>query len=115
MYPDADVQSRSLVKLNQTEVNEIRSALSVGLLDVYGNDGYVYLVDRDGEPISWYGFDGYANSGHDAPYLICPLHGEAYEDPFGGENPDDFWGDDPFGENPDWPWGDNPNGGEEVG
>ena len=115
MYPDADVQSRSLVKLNREEVNEIRSALAVGLLDIYGNDGYVYLVDRDGEPISWYGFDGNANSGYDAPYLLCPLHEEAFADPFPEEDPDWPWGDDPFGENPDWPWGDNPNGGEEVG
>ena len=103
------------MKLNREEVNEIRSALAVGLLDIYGNDGYVYLVDRDGEPISWYGFDGNANSGYDAPYLLCPLHEEAFADPFPEEDPDWPWGDDPFGENPDWPWGDNPNGGEGVG
>ena len=94
MYPDADVQSRSLVRLTREEVNEIRSALAVGLVDLYGNDGYVYLVDRDGDPISWYGFDGNANSGYDAPYLMCPLHGEAYYDEFPEEDPDRPWGDD---------------------
>ena len=94
MYPDADVQSRSLVRLTREEVNEIRSALAVGLVDLYGNDGYVYLVDRDGDPISWYGFDGNANSGYDAPYLMCPLHGEAYYDEFPEEDPDWPWGDD---------------------
>ena len=107
MYPDADIQSRSLVKLNQDEVNEIRSALAVGLQDVYGNDGYVYLVDRDGDPISWYGFDGNANSGYDAPYLMCPLHGEAYIDPFPDEeDPGWIWEEDPSAGDPDWPWGD---------
>ena len=54
----------------------------------------MYLVDRDGDPISWYGFDGNANSGYDAPYLMCPLHGEAYYDEFPEEDPDWPWGDD---------------------
>jgi len=93
MYPDADVQNRSLVKLTQDEVNEIRSALVVGLIDAFGNDGYVYFVNRSGEPIAWKGFNGYSNDGYDAPYLMCPLHSDPY-----------------FGDNPDYPdWGyDNP-------
>ena len=113
MYPDADIQSRSLVKLTQDEVSEIRSALAVGLQDFYGNSGYVYLVDRNGDPISWYGFDGYANSGLDVPYLICPIHGETYDGPMDGED-DDFWGDDFFGDDNPWggggSWGDDSDG-----
>ena len=92
MYPDADVQTRSLVRLTQAEVNEIRSAFAVGLSDPYRNDGYVYFVSAGGEALSWYGFNGDANYGFDAPYLICPLHNEEY---FG----DDF--DDEFGDS-DW-------------
>jgi len=94
MDPEADIQGRSLVKLNSGEVDEIRSGLLVGLIDSFGNDGYVYFVNREGEPVAWHGFSGYANEGSDLPYLVCPLHAGGF---FGEE------GD--FGEG-DWPEGD---------
>ena len=100
MYPDSDVQTRSLVKLTRDEVSAIRDALIVGLDDIYGSDGYVYFVDRDGTPISWYGFDGNANSGYDAPYLICPIHTEEFfGDGFGepGQEGDGYFGEGEFG------------------
>ena len=90
MDPEADVQGRSLVKLHSGEVDEIRSALVVGLIDAFGNDGYVYFVNREGDPIAWHGFNGYANEGVDLPYLVCPLHGGGFigeeDDPGDG-----FW------------------------
>ena len=86
-YPDADIQTRSLVKLTSDEVSEIRSGLAVGLNDIYGNDGYVYLVDRDGDPIAWHGFQGYANEGSDLPYLVCQLHSDGFQ----GEDEDPDW------------------------
>ena len=94
MYPDADVQSRSLVRLTQAEINEIRSAFTVGLTDPYRIDGYVYFISTNGEALSWYGFNGNSNSGYDAPYLICPLHNDEYsfDDGFGGDwDEDDYY------------------------
>lgn len=89
--PDADIQSKSLVLLNQEEIDEIRRARSVGLYDFHYFDGYVYFVDRSGNPGSWHGFDGYANSEYDAPYIICPYHSGG----FGGDGfIDEGWAED---------------------
>jgi len=68
-FPDCDIESRSLVKLTQGEVNEIRSAANVGLSDIYLKNGYVWYLDG-----LWYGFNGNANHRYEEPYLICPKH-----------------------------------------
>ena len=91
MDPGADIQARSLVRLTQNEVNEIKRAFAVGLTDPYRNDCYVYFVSAGGEPLSWYGFNGDSNYGYDAPYLMCPLHGEGYV----GDEFDSDWEEDP--------------------
>ena len=72
--PDAVIESRSLVRLTQSEVESIRSGLRVGLDGVYGNDNYVYFVDNYGNPLAWSGFNGFANNLTMSPYLTCPLH-----------------------------------------
>jgi len=72
MFPDVEIATRSLVKLNQAEVNEIRDAASTGLVETYWNDGYVYYVDG-----AWYGFRGTSNQGVEAPYISCPVHNMA--------------------------------------
>jgi len=103
-YPDAYVTARSLVKLNQAEVNEIKDAMSCGLTDAYSLAGYVYFVNADGSDGSWHGFYGSTNGGVDAPYMVCHLHSGAYwtgpED--GGYNDgyveggNDYWDEDWF-------------------
>ena len=106
LFTDSVVETRSLVKLTQDEVNEIRNALRVGLDSSYGNDGYVYYVDYYGNALAWYGFNGTASNTAGLPYLSCPLHtqeyfqnylpdqgfGDQFGDQFGGEYiyPDDF-------------------------
>lgn len=99
LFEDADVQTRSLVKMTQDEVNEIRDALRVGLDGIYGNDNYVYLVDSDGDPLPWHGFNGNLNQDGDYPYYVCPIHTKEAWEEFGGKT------EDP--ENPDNP--DTPN------
>ena len=69
MFPDTEVSARALVKMTQGEVQELRSAASVGLADTYLHDGYVYYLDG-----TWHGFRGTANTNQDLPYLICPKH-----------------------------------------
>ncbi len=66
----ADISAVSLVKLTEAEVAEIQAARGAGLLDLYTTDNYVYYLGDGG----WHGFSGTANSGVDAPYLMCPLH-----------------------------------------
>ena len=76
MFPDAVIETRSLVKLTPDEVNDIRAGLRVGLEDIYGSDSYVYYVDSYGNPLVWTGFSGYANNTAGTPYLTCPLHNQ---------------------------------------
>ncbi len=86
LFPDAVIETRSLVKMTQSEVDEIKSAMNAGLKAEYYQDSYVYLVDADGNGIAWSGFRGNANNGMDTPYIVCPLHNQqAYED-FGNQN-----------------------------
>ena len=72
LFPDAEIGTRSLVKLSQAEVNEIREAASTGLVEPHWSDGYVYYMDG-----AWYGFRGTANQGAEAPYITCPVHNMA--------------------------------------
>lgn len=74
MFPDAEVATRSLVRMTQNGVNEILAAAGAGLSSVYTQDNYVYLVDAAGNPQPWHGFRGNANPNSDAPYIVCPLH-----------------------------------------
>ncbi len=74
------IEQKSLVKMTQTEVDELKRADNVGLLDVYTQDNYVYLVDKNGNAIDWHGFSGNANKDEHAPYIVCPVHTkEAWE------------------------------------
>ena len=79
LFGDANIQTRSLVKLTQAEINEIRDAARVGLVDTYLDNGYVYFVDGSGDGMGWTGF--YGGLSGDAPYCTCQLHNE------------DTWGD----------------------
>ena len=88
-YPDAEVVTKSLVKLTLGEVNEIKTARYSGLVDVYLGDGYVYLIGEGGEGLSWTGFNGNLDSG--LPYHVCSIHSEEYWKEGGF---DDGWDDD---------------------
>ncbi len=74
-HEGVEIEARSLVKLNQAEVDEIKRASGYGLYDVYTQDGYVYFTDG-----AWHGFDGNLNPDSDTPYLTCTMHTkEAWE------------------------------------
>ena len=77
MFSDAQIESRSLVKLTQAEVDEIKAADGFGLNDIYPANYYVYLIDSEGNPASWHGFYNNLNNGVDAPYIMCPLHNQS--------------------------------------
>ena len=95
-FPDAQIEARSLVKLTQGEINEIRGARHAGLVDTYLLDGYVYLINDSGEGIPWHGFNGTANNGVELPYLVCPVHSQTawddYQNQSGTQPPEDNGG-----------------------
>ena len=79
MFPDVSIQTRSLVYLNQNEINALNSADNAGLVDIHTFDGYVYFVDGDGAAAPWRGFRG-AFAENALPYIQCTVHTqEAYD------------------------------------
>ena len=69
-FPDAQMGVCSLVKLNDTEIQEIRDAASVGLADAHLMDAYVYYEGENG----WHGFRGTALNSNNLPYVSCQIH-----------------------------------------
>ena len=69
------IEERSLVRLNQAEVDEIKAATRVGLYPMYSMDNYVWFVNGNANG-EWHGFYGNANKDIKAPYLLCPVHTE---------------------------------------
>lgn len=74
LFPDVQLDSRALVRMTPDEVQKIVDAMNVGLNAEFYNDGYVYFVDKDGDPLPWNGFRGNLNQSSNAPYLECPVH-----------------------------------------
>ena len=77
--------------MTSEEVEELKRASQFGLLDVFTDDGYVYLVDENGEDAGWTGF--YGGLSGNLPYKTCTIHNEytwsgieetTPEDEFGG-------------------------------
>ena len=75
MFPDAVVETRSLVYLDQGEVRSLLDARSFGLVDTHLYDGYVYYVNEAGEGIPWHGFLN-AHSENTLPYTQCTVHSQ---------------------------------------
>lgn len=68
------VVKRSLVKMTQSKVDEIIKASQFGLWDSCSKENYIYLVDKQGNPIPFYGFNNDRNQGLSLPYVSCYIH-----------------------------------------
>lgn len=81
--PSVKFTKKSLVKLTQAEMNEIKRASSYALDSMFMRDDYVYFVKDGGGDGNYKGFSGKVNKNVDAPYMVCPVHTkeawEAYE------------------------------------
>ena len=69
-----NVVTRSLVKVTQSKVNDIIKASNYGLWSSCKRENYIYLVDKKGNPIPFYGFNNDKNSGLSLPYVSCYQH-----------------------------------------
>ena len=73
--------SVGLVRLTPDDVDRINTAYKYGLGSEYRDNRYVYYISENGTPLNWFGFNGKANDGIKAPYVVCPLHTkQAWED-----------------------------------
>lgn len=77
----------ALVKLTQSEINEILAAASYGLQSKYVRNDYVYLVTDDGKDGSFKGFYNDINMGVTAPYDVCTVHTKEDWDSYKSQNP----------------------------
>ena len=81
-------QQKSLVRLTETRIKELMMAKGKGISSAYIKDNYVYLVDKDGNPVPFYGMEFISTGKEDkkinvdleAPYQVCTKHTkEAWE------------------------------------
>ena len=70
-----NVVKRSLVKMTQAKVDEIKKASECGLWDCCQSESYIYLVDKQGQPVAFHGFHNDKNAGLNLPYVVCTIHG----------------------------------------
>ena len=71
------ISTKGLLKLTQSEINEIWAARNYGLHAEYLQDNYVYLVDNNGKDASFKGFQKNINANVTAPYKVCTAHTQA--------------------------------------
>lgn len=68
------VVKRALVKMTESKVQEIIQASNVGLWASCSKENYIYLVDKQGNPVPFYGFNNDKNAGLELPYVTCNIH-----------------------------------------
>ncbi len=87
---ETKIEAKSLVKLTEKEMEEIKKAMPYGLLPEYARDDYIYLVTKDGSDANFKGLKGDKNMSVDAPYVVCTEHSqmawESYEEQQGGSS-----------------------------
>lgn len=99
------VSQKALVKLTQSDLDEILQASKYNLLSPYYMNEFVYLITENGKDGSFKGFKGNINESVDAPYKVCTVHTKEAWDEYVASHPvkpdngsgSDNWLDDLFG------------------
>ena len=61
--------------MTQEMVDKLEAASEHGLYEAHTKDNYIYLVDRNGNPVNNFkGVAGDKNLNVSAPYLVCDYH-----------------------------------------
>lgn len=68
------VEEKALVKLTQSQFEEIKKAKKYGLIDLFLKDNYIYLTTDDGKDATFKGLEGNINVGKTVPYKVCTTH-----------------------------------------
>ncbi len=64
----------ALVKMTKVDVEALEAARKHGLDAAFLSDDYIYLVDGEGNPQSFFGLQGNINYGMNEPYKACTVH-----------------------------------------
>ena len=86
------LEQRSLVKMTQEQIDEIALAKKVNLLKEYTCEYYIYQVDKNGNPVAFYGIEGNLENESEAPCVQATGHTEQMWNDYKAENP---WIDNP--------------------
>ncbi len=81
------LSERSLVKMTQSQINELEKAEEFGLQSKYLRDDYIYQVDGSGNPTAFHGIHGDINTGSSDPCITCKVHTKEKWEQFKAENP----------------------------
>jgi len=79
------IRQEGLVKLNQSEINQILKASSYRLISDYLRNDYVYLVNADGSDAIFKGFNN--NLSNSAPYVTCKVHTQSAWEQYEAQHP----------------------------
>ena len=71
---ECEIEKRAYVKMQQSEIDELRGLIGGGLESIYVDENCIYLVKADGTAGSFKGFDGTANKDVEAPYIVGTKH-----------------------------------------
>ena len=85
------LEKRSLVKMTQSLIKEIRKADDFGLSSKYVSDSYIYQVNKKGEPVEFEGIFGNLDTGGE-PCKTCTVHTKSSWEAYKADNP---WIDGP--------------------
>lgn len=69
------ITKKALVKMTQSEIDEILKAEKFSLLRDYLRNDYVYFVNADGSDGRYKGIKNNLSQSVSAPYQVCPVHG----------------------------------------
>ena len=72
--PNVTLKKSSLVKMTDSDINEMLRARPYRLDAKFFQDDYVYKINSDGSDGIWRGWDGDLQQSVPAPYLVCPTH-----------------------------------------
>ncbi len=77
----------SLVKMTQSQLDDILELEENGILWYFLRSDYVYLVDTFGNPLPFHGMHGDLNEDSNTPYLYCQLHNKETWEQYKKDNP----------------------------
>ena len=68
------IEKKSLLKMTQSQMDEIIYARGSGLKSMFFKNNYVYQIDGNGNNVTFKGFDNSVKQKEALPYLGCSVH-----------------------------------------